>query len=183
MNDMRRWMMLVEAETMPTTLFHGTSAYVLHQVETGGNKVRRVYHEANVSLGGTYLTEHLSIAKVAAMNAAREHHSVPIILTVRIIHPLFPDEDWVVPATERPKPQDFNWKTETYKSKRYRDFFADLFSEYLGEGHSLSDEYARRYTELNRHGITWKDSLRYTGSVRQEHPLTPDQIEAVEELK
>ena len=99
------------------------------------------------------------------------------MLIVRIKYPLLPDEDWVVRASERPKDSDFDWTTETYKSKRYANFFADLFSEYIGEGHSLSDEYARRYDELNaRYGITWKDSLRYTGSVRQAHPLDADQI-------
>ena len=181
-SDLRRWMTLCEAETMPTTLYHGTSNYVLRQIETGKNKVRRVYREANVSLGGTYLTERLDIAKVAAMNAAREHRSTPVILTVKIIYPLFPDEDWVVAAIEHPKSQDFNWNTETYKSKRYREFFADLDSEYMGDGHSYSDEYARRYADLNRHGITWRDSLKYTGSVRQEQPLTANQIVAVEHL-
>ena len=158
-------------------LFHGTTEYAVNQIETGSNNVRPVYTDSNVSLGGTYFTRFYDIAQVAAQTAAREHGSKPVVLIVRIKYPLLPDEDWVVRAAERPKDSDFDWTTETYKSKRYANFFADLFLEYIGEGHSLSDEYARRYDELNaRYRITWRDSLRYTGSVRQAHPLDADQI-------
>ena len=120
-------------------------------------------------------------AKIAADLAATAHNSTPVILLINPIYPLFPDEDWVVEATEHPKKEDFNWTTEQYKSKRYRDFFEDLFSEYIGEGHSLSDEYARRYDELNsKYKITYKDSLRYIYSVRQAEHIAPSQIINVE---
>ncbi len=167
----------MEPKLPKSALFHGTTEYVVSQIESGSNNVRLVYKDSNISLGGAYLTRFYEIAQVAAQTAAREHQSKPVILIVRIKYPLFPDEDWVVRASERPKDSDFDWNTESYKSKRYANFFADLFSEYIGDGHSLSDEYVRRYDELNaRYGITWKDSLRYTGSVRQGHVITADQI-------
>jgi hypothetical protein len=163
-------------------LFHGTSEWALEQIRAGG-AIKRVYTDSNVSLGGAYLTAQREIARVAAQNASRAHDSSPVILTVRLNHPLLPDEDWVVAASERPLERDFDWHTDTYKDPRYAALFDDLFSEYLGDGHSLSDEYVRKYDLLNRqHQITWKDSFRYIGSVRQAHPISPDQIAGVERL-
>jgi GNAT superfamily N-acetyltransferase len=51
----------------------------------------------------------------------------------------------------------------------------------MGEGYSLSDEYVRRYDELNdRYGITWKDSFRYMETVRQKQPISVNQIEKID---
>jgi len=175
----------IKSKTHPSTpprgtLFHGTSEYVLGEIESGRNRIQRVYKHNNVSLGGAYLTYFWSVANVAAKTAAREHRSKPIVLAVKITSDLFPDEDWVVAAAERPKPSDFDFASETYRNHQYQGFFEDLFSEYLGEGHSLSDEYVRRYDELNDlYGITWRDSFRYKGSVRQANPITAEQITSV----
>ena len=176
-----RWIELTEDQSPPDHLFHGTSQKALDLIRAGDGDIQRVYSEANVSLGGAYFTEYPEIARVAAIRAARAHDSQPVLLTVRMNKPLFPDEDWVVKAAEDPLPEDFDWSTEEYRDSRYRGFFKALFSKYLGDGHSLSDEYARKYAALNkRFKITWKDSLRYIGAVRQETPISPDQIIDIE---
>lgn len=180
-NQLRTWTRLIE--NAGTVYYHGTSKYALDQIQSDTNTIRPVYIDSNVSLGGAYFTTRKEIAKSAAITAARAHNSTPVILTIQPKYELLPDEDWVVPAAERPHREDFDYGSDTYKSERYQGFFDDLFSEYMGDGHSLSDEYARRYHELNDfHNITYQDSLKYTGSVRQEKPLSADQIIDVEEL-
>lgn len=162
---------------LPEFLFHGTSNYVLEQIRAGTNVVIPVYQDSNVSLGGTYMTTNLGMAKVAAAQAARVHGSAPVIVCLRPDFALQPDEDWVVCASENPRDEHFDGSLERYTVPRYERFFNDLFSRYLGEGQSLSDAYVKRYATLNRkHQITWEDSMLYLGSVRQDQPIAATQI-------
>lgn len=163
--------------------YHGTSRAGLEAILAGG-RVEPVHVEANPSLGGAYVTTRRAIAEVCARNAARAHGSTPVVLTVRATQPLLPDEDWVVNASERPLDADFDRRRDQWKAPRLRSFFDDLFSEYLGEGHSLSDAYCARYAELNgRHRITADESLRYLGSARQAAPLKASQVLAAVDLE
>jgi len=162
--------------------FHGTSSLSLQKILRGNGAVIRVYRDSNTSLGGAYFTTQEPVARVAAELAAREHGGEPVVLTVRAdTNDLLPDEDWVVSAVVD-LPAD---RYGVIRDRRMRDFFDDLFVGYMGEGHSLSDHYKERYDELNEsHGITWRDSLRtWPGSVRQPHPISADQIEAVIEYE
>lgn len=166
----------------PRLLLHGTSAAALGAIRAGG-PVRPVHVDANPSLGGAYLTTRRPIAEVAARNAARAHGSTGVVLTIAATRPLLPDEDWVVAASERPLDDDFDRATEQWREARLARFFDDLFSGYLGDGHSLSDAYAARYARLNRrHRITAAESLRYLGSARQEEVLSPGQVLKVEAI-
>ncbi len=158
------------------TFYHGTSKNALCRMNDK-RTVIPVYTLANISLGGCYLTRDRSIAEVAARNAALVHNSFPTVIIVDPIFELLPDEDWVVPLIERPLDEDFDFKAEAYKDHRLQSFVDDLMTEYLGNGHSISDEYARRYQQLNAlHQITYQDSLRYTENVRQKQILTVEQI-------
>jgi hypothetical protein len=166
----RTWL---EAQT-PFQFYTGTSEAALRDIQSGRHQVRPVFKDSNVSLGGAYLTTDSSSAEVYARRAAKEHGSEGVILVVKPLYPLHPDEDWVVNASEQA-----NWSdTEGgYVDPRLRAFFEDLFQGYEGEGSSLSDHYKGRYYELNdEHGITWEDSLRWCRSVRQEEPISREQV-------
>lgn len=158
------------------TLYHGTSKAALEKILAGSTQdIIRVYQESNVSLGGAYLTRNITTARYAAKKAAKTHNSAPVVVEVKLIYPLLPDEDWVVDASEHPHEEDFDWDSETWLDSRYQGFFDELFASDVGG--SLSDTYRDNYDELNHaHDITWGDSMNYIGSVRQEQPLSPQQI-------
>lgn len=160
-------------------LYHGTSQNVLNAVLAGDEpKIKRVYQESNISLGGTYLTSRYDHAQFAASKAAKVHNSTPVVIEVKPAFSLYPDEDWVVEASEKPHGNDFDYSMDEWKDVRYREFFDELFSVYPGEGHSLSDTYKEHYDDLNgAHDITWEDSMKYIKSARQKEPLSRNQID------
>jgi len=169
-------MRLIELFEARDMLYHGTSRAALEKILTGSTSdIIRVYQESNVSLGGAYLTRHITTARYASKKAAKAHNSEPVVVEVKAIYPLLPDEDWVVDASERPHEEDFDWGSDTWIDLRYRGFFDELFAKDVGG--SLSDTYRDNYDELNHtYDITWGDSMNYIGSVRQEQPLSPQQI-------
>jgi len=168
-------------ESLTKRLYHGTSLKNYQLIKSGAASGHRVYISSNTSMGGTYLTTRLVIAKVNARLAAREHSEsgAGVVLEIVPRGKLEPDEDWVVIAFKS-LPID---GMERIKNFRMRGFFDDLFYEYDSFS-SLSDHYKKRFDELNyAHGITFRDSLRWTGSLRQVLTLRDSQIKKSHTLK
>lgn len=154
--------------------FHGTSSVSLDMMFSGKpSQVRKVFTESNISLGGIYITKDQNLAKVYAEHASRVQGGRPVILEIDLpSSDLLPDEDWVVKAVK-----------SSHLTVRLQDFMDDLFIGYPGEGWSLSDHYKERYDELNeRHGITWRDSWRWSQSARMERPIRPEEVVEVKEV-
>lgn len=155
----------------PKQWFHGTSTIVWNALKSGKTiPIQRAFREANVSLGGTYLTMEFPVAKVYAENAAREIGGDPIVLVVKEEFPLLPDEDLAAKLTDYRVPET--------KDRRLRGLVDALFADpNYYDGVSMSDLYRDRYDELNdEFGITWKDSLKYVHGVRQKQPLRAAQV-------
>lgn len=155
----------------PKEWFHGTSTIVWDALKSGKTiPIQRVFREANVSLGGAYLTRKYPLAKVYAEGAAREIGGDPIVLVVKEQFPLLPDEDLAAKLTDYRVPET--------KDRRLRGLVDALFADpNYYDGVSMSDLYRDRYDELNdEFGITWKDSLKYTDNVRQKQPLRTSQV-------
>ena len=154
--------------------YHGTSTTSLNWIFSGRPaEVVRAFTEANVSLGGAYVTKDNLFARAYALHAADVQGGRPAVLEVEIpSSDLLPDEDWVVKAAEAPR-----------LSPRLQQFMDDLFKGYLGEGWSLSDHYKTKYAELNKkHGITWRDSWRWSHSARVDRPIRPEDVIRTKEL-
>lgn len=154
-------------------LYHGTSKAAYKAILANDKSIKPSFVSSNVSLGGAYFTTNPELAKVYARRTAREHgeDGNGVVFEVKPIFPLLPDEDWVVNAFEE---LEINENEEIIDPK-YKDFFDDLFIGY--DQNSLSDHYKKRYEYLNKkHGITWKDSIRWAKSVRQKEPIVPEQI-------
>ena len=151
--------------------FHGTSTIVWDALQQGTSiPIQRAFRDANVSLGGAYLTIEYPLAKVYAENAAREIGGDPVVLVVKEQFPLFPDEDLAAKLTDHRVPET--------KNRRLKALVNALFADpNYYDGVSMSDLYRDRYDELNdKLGITWKDSLKYTHNVRQKQPLRASQV-------
>lgn len=154
--------------TRHLTAYHGTTSRVADALLEGrAPEYRRVFVDANVSLGGTYLAKSLPLARVCAEQAACELGGRPVVLEVRVrAGELLPDEDWVVGESRLPE-----------STPRAQAFLDDLFVGYLGDGWSLSDHYKARYDELNaRHGISWRDSWNRDGTARLGRLLRPEDV-------
>lgn len=154
-------------------LYHGTIHRTLEQIRSGSDEIVPVYTDQDVSLGGTYMARDYDIAEAMGRIAAREKGEKEfVVLTVRPIYDLYPDEDWVAA-----------WYRRDFPREQYRAFFDDLFKGYHGTqdvpdaDNSLPEHYRRRYDELNvQHGITWQDAIVWSGNVRQVEPLAIEQI-------
>jgi len=149
-------------------VYHGTSSIVDLKIFSGNPvDVERVFRDSNASLGGTYVTKDRALAEIYADHTTRALGGHPVVYELEVSSSdLFPDEDWVVEGARAPR-----------LGSRLQKFMDDLFIGYPGEGFSLSDHYKERYEELNRrHGITWKDSWKWSGTARLEKVIRPEMV-------